>query len=86
MFWKGNSYNKEGVLEYLIVFCIGGFGFMFLVDFIVVILVKVQLIFKLFCIVIRLCVYYKKGVVFVVEENVVQCLDVGNVVRLNLKF
>lgn len=41
MFWKGNSYNKEGVLEYLIVFCIGGFGFMFLVDFIVVILVKV---------------------------------------------
>lgn len=71
MFWKGNSHNKEGVLEHPVAFCTGGFGPMFLADFTAATLVKAQLTFKLSCTATRPCVHYKKGVVFVVEENAV---------------
>ena len=91
MFWKEYGANKKGCLEHPISVCLGSFGSLYLVDFTAGSVVKARLHNPVDIQVLShsmespTSVLYKKGVVFVAEENAVLYLDVGNVVRLNLK-
>lgn len=91
MFWKEYGANKKGCLEHPISVCLGSFGSLYLVDFTAGSVVKARLHNPVDIQVLSrsmespTSVLYKKGVVFVAEENAVLYLDVGNVVRLNPK-
>ncbi|KAL9957638.1 hypothetical protein ACROYT_G034559 [Oculina patagonica] len=91
MFWKEYGANKKGCLEHPISVCLGSFGSLYLVDFTAGSVVKARLHNPVDVQVLSrsmkspTSVLYKKGVVFVAEEEAVLYLDVGNVVRLNPK-
>ena len=91
MFWKEYGLNKPGVLVHPISVCTGSFGLLFVVDFTSGQLLKARLHNPVEVQILSssvtnpTCVIYKKGVLFVAEENALLYMDVGNVVRLNPK-
>lgn len=91
MFWKEYGANKKDCLEHPISLCLGSFGSLYLVDFTAGSIVKARLYNPVDVQVLSrsmespTSVLSKKGVVLVVEEKAILYLDVGNVVRLNLK-